>query len=130
MPSLGWAKYQDAALSIVAEPMPPLNPDQKRDRQLNIALRADELATLQTRADGAGLRLVVYARTVLLGEPARREIVILPSSLDRLAYQQWVRAGSNLNQIARRLNALDHVQAPEVEAALNEIRSLIADARR
>jgi hypothetical protein len=108
--------------------MAPLNPDQKRDRQLNVALRADELATLQARADAAGLRLVVYARTVLLGEPVKREIVILPSSLDRLAYQQWVRAGSNLNQIARRLNALGNVAAPEVEAALREVRALIAKA--
>lgn len=109
--------------------MAPLNPDQKRDQQLNIALRSEELATLQARADAAGLRLVVYARNVLLGEPVRREIAILPSSLDRLAYQQWVRAGSNLNQIARRLNALGSVTASEVEAALHEIRALIARVR-
>lgn len=67
---------------------------------------------------------------VLLGEAARQEIVLSPSRTDRLAFQQWVRAGSNLNQIARKLHALGHAAAPDVQAALEDIRALIAEARR
>lgn len=109
--------------------MTQTNPNKKRERQLNIALTSDEKATLQARADAVGLRLVVYARSVLLDEPVKREIVILPSSTDRLIYQQWVRAGSNLNQMARRWNALGSVSAPDLEAVLADIRALIAKAR-
>ncbi len=88
------------------------------------------MATLQTRADATGVRLVVYARSILLGEPVRREIIAAPARFDRLTYQQWVRVGSNLNQIARRLNGLEHIAAPEVAGTLEEIRALIAKAQR
>jgi hypothetical protein len=109
--------------------MPRLKQLVTRDHQLNVSLTLAEREVLQRRADAVGLRLAIYARAVLLGEEVRRETVILPSSSDRLVYQQWVRAGSNLNQIARRLNALGDVSASEVDLALRNIRELIARAR-
>lgn len=109
-------------------PRPPLLI--KRDQRLSIKLTRAEHALVQTRAEAAELRLAIYARMVLIGEPVRHEITLRPTGSDRLAYQQWVRAGSNLNQIARRLNGLGHVSGPEIEAALEEIRALIAEARR
>ena len=48
------------------------------------------------------------------------------SRYDRLVYSEWHRIGSNLNQVARQLNAFGSVQAPEVESVLRDIRSLIA----
>ena len=71
----------------------------KRDQRLVIKLTPAEYALLQTRAEAVGLRLV---------------------------YSEWHRVGSNLNQVARQLNAFGSVQAPEVEAVLRDIRSLIA----
>ena len=109
-------------------PRPPLII--KRDHRLVVKLTQPEHALVQTRADASGLRLAIYARVVLLGDEIRGEAVPPPSRTDRLVYQQWVRAGSNLNQIARQLNGFGHVAAPELEAALADIRILIAEARR
>ncbi len=102
----------------------------KRDRQLNIALRGDELARLQQRADAVGQRLVPFARAILLNEGVTVETVAIMSTSDRLTYQQWVRVGSNLNQIARQLNRFGNVSVAEVEGVLHDIRDLIARARR
>jgi hypothetical protein len=102
----------------------------KRDRQLNIALRSDELARLQRRADAVGLRLVPFARAILLNEGVRVETITNMSTCDRLTYQQWVRVGQNLNQMVRQLNRFGSVSAAEVEAVLQDIRDLIAEARR
>lgn len=101
-----------------------------RDRQLNIALRSDEFARLQQRADAVGLRLAPFARAILLNEGIAIETIAVASTFDRLTYQQWVRIGSNLNQIARQLNRFGNVSAAEVEAVLGEIRDLVARARR
>ena len=57
---------------------------QKRDRQLNVALRSDELAALQTRADARGMRLVDYARAALLNMRVASYSAVLPSRLERL----------------------------------------------
>jgi hypothetical protein len=100
-------------------------PDQKRDRQLNIALRQDELDELKARADASGTRLVDYARGVLLNMRVASYSIALPSRLDRLNHEQLKRIGNNLNQIARQLNALGQVSTPELEACLEELRQLI-----
>lgn len=106
------------------------NATPKRDRQLNIALRSDELARLQRRADAVGLRLVPFARAILLTEGVTFETIATMSTSDRLIYQQWIRVGSNLNQMARQLNRFGNVSAAEVEVVLRDIRDLIAEARR
>ena len=100
-----------------------------RDHQLNLSLTRAEYEVVRRRADAAGLRLVAYARVVLLHEEVHREGTVAVSTYDRLVYQQWARVGSNLNQVARQLNSLDSVAAPEVEAVLREIRDLIGRAR-
>jgi hypothetical protein len=41
----------------------------KRDRQFNVALTADEMATLRERAAEAGQPLIEYGRTALFGKP-------------------------------------------------------------
>ena len=104
----------------------PRGTDLRRDRQLNIALSADELAELAARADARGLRVVGYARATLLSMKVASYAVVLPSKLDRLNHEQLKRIGNNLNQIARQLNALGRVDMPELEACLAEIRALIA----
>jgi hypothetical protein len=105
--------------------MPRPTKDQRRDRQLNIALRGDEFAAIKSKADASGVRLVDYARTVLLNMRVASYAVALPSRLDRLNHEQLKRIGNNLNQIARQLNALGRYSEPELEACLQELRLLI-----
>jgi hypothetical protein len=98
----------------------------KRDRQLNIALRQDELSGLRARADACGTPLVDYARALLLNMRVASYSIALPSRLDRLNHEQLKRIGNNLNQIARQLNALGQVATPDLEACLKELRQLVA----
>jgi hypothetical protein len=105
--------------------MPRPTSDIKRDRQLNIALRSDELAELKTRADARGMLLVDYARAALLNMKVASYEVALPSKLDRLNHEQLKRIGNNLNQLARQFNALGQVSAPELDQCLRELRLLI-----
>jgi hypothetical protein len=108
--------------------MPRPKTHDKRDRQLNIALRADEIAALQARADARGMRLVDFARAALLTTSVRAYAVALPSRFDRLVHEQLKRIGNNLNQIARKLNAFGNSPQPELEACLTEVRRLIRKA--
>src|SRR5688572_7285623 len=102
--------------------MPRPTTDHRRDRQLNIALRSDELAELKARADARGAQLVDYARAALLNMRVASYAVVLPSKLERLNHEQLKRIGNNLNQIARQLNALGQV-SPDLDGCLQELRS-------
>lgn len=108
--------------------MPQPTNDHKRDRQLNIALRGEELAAIKAKADASGMRLVDYARGVLLNMRVASYAVALPSRIERLNHEQLKRIGNNLNQIARQLNAMGTHPAPELEACLRELRLLINQA--
>ena len=72
------------------------------------------------------MRLVDYARALLLNMRVASYSVALPSRLDRLNHEQLKRIGNNLNQIARQLNALGRVSAPDLQECLNELRHLIS----
>ena len=100
------------------------------DQQLNLSLTMAEYALLKLRAENLGQRVSSYARAILLHETVKVEAGSLASRYDRLVFQQWQRAGNNLNQIARSLNALEPVSSSEIDAALAEVRFLIAEARK
>lgn len=97
-----------------------LNP---RGKQLNIALRSEEFDNVKNRADAVGKRPVDFARETLLG--ADRELAPSVARFDRLVLEQLKRVGSNLNQIARQLNALGPVSLSELEQVLRELRDLL-----
>jgi Bacterial mobilisation protein (MobC) len=100
------------------------------DQQLNISLSLAEYALLRLRAEALGQRMSSYARAVLLNKTVRIEEGVMISRYDRLVFQSWQRVGNNLNQIARAMNTLQPVPPAEIEAALAEVRRLIAEARR
>ncbi len=100
-----------------------------RDHQQKLSFTGAEHEVLQRRADQAGMRLFAYARAVLLNEEVRQAVTVSLSTHDRLVYHQWIRVGSNLNQLARRLNALESVSADEIAAVMRELRELIARTR-
>lgn len=99
----------------------------KRDRQLNVSLTAQEFERLQRRARTAGMRLVDYGRWLLLrGAAAPAPQHPQASVEDRLTYQQLRRLGNNLNQIARRLHAFNESAPPSLEPLLHSIRTILA----
>ncbi len=97
-----------------------LNP---RGKQLNIALRPEEFDAVRDRADALGKRPVDFARDTLIGgDPGTVPSI---ARFDRLVLEQLKRVGSNLNQIARQLNALGPVSLGELEQVLRELRDLL-----
>jgi len=103
----------------------------KRDRQLNVALTAYERDSLRRRAAEAELCPVDFARWLLLSD--RRVLVRnapTMSRIERLLHVQWKRIGNNLNQIARRLNAMNIPAPPSLEPLLRDIRALLSRGHR
>ena len=104
-----------------------------RTTHLTIRLTPDERATIDASAERAGLTAGSYARQVLMGAPAprqvrrppveRRELVRL---LGNLGY-----VGNNINQIARVLNGggeADFAGLNEALAGLGTVRLAILKA--
>ena len=106
-----------------------------RQRQAAIRLRVtdDERAAIESRAERAGLTVAGYLRAVVFGKDtpqprAARRATIEAATLQRLLAELG-KIGSNLNQIARRLNqGKDDIPAPifaelaaELRAALREL---------
>jgi hypothetical protein len=100
-----------------------------RDRQLNFSLTAEELATLQARADAVGVRLIDYGRGILL--KTRRSANIANnasrphSKLERLNNIQLRRIGNNLNQLVHWHHRYRQPLPARLEPVLEEIRQLI-----
>src|SRR4051812_7032103 len=101
---------------------------EKRERQLNIALTQAELVAAKRRADEHGMRLVDFARAAVCSGAVNVETTIAAVTFDRLTLQQWKRAGNNLNQVARQLNALGRVAPADLDGVLGDIRRLIQQA--
>ena len=101
---------------------PPKAPDERRDARLpGPRLTAAELLHVETQAAAAGVGLAEYVRRCVLGrrvDPAR------PVADDRLLLE-LNRAGVNLNQIARALNA-DRPERADLAATLAELRDVLA----
>ena len=91
-----------------------------RDRILTVRLSAEEREAVDQAAERAGLVTGSYARQVLLGAPAprqvrrppveRRELVRLLGELGKI--------GGNLNQLAKAVNTGVVVYESEIDAAL------------
>lgn len=98
-------------------PAPKL-PEQKQLNRINVYLTDDELYELKRRA--AGLKLPKYLRDLGLSREA--PIINIPEGNYALA-DELRRLGSNLNQIARQLNAVQTFDSSELKALADEIRA-------
>jgi len=98
----------------------------KRDEQLNLRLTAYERESLSRRAAKAGLRLADFGRWLLLSD---RRVVVRNAppapEIEHLLFEQLKRLGNNLNQVARRLNAMNLPAPPSLEPLLRDIRALL-----
>jgi hypothetical protein len=97
-----------------------------RNRQLNIGLTDSERDRLMRRSAAAGMRPVDYARARLFAGRALPEAVTASGThLDPLLLHHLSRIGSNLNQIARQLNALRLPIPLDLEPVLRELRAIL-----
>ena len=107
---------------------PKLAPHERRDDHLpNIRVTTAEREELEARAARAGLTLTELTRRAVfsLNVPERSS----DTHLNSAALVELNRVGTNLNQIARALNAgrdLPH----SLEAALMDIRAAVAELAR
>ena len=87
----------------------------------------EEHAALNQKARDAGLSIGSYLRACGLGSPGPRARRNPPLNAELLAYAvaQLNRAGNNLNQLNKRLNAAQAVGAEESSAAIAETREAI-----
>jgi hypothetical protein len=103
---------------------------EKRDRQMNLKFTVQERAWIDARAAKTQLEPFEYARAQVLAEkpvPTRRAS---PHHLDPLFLTHLSRVGNNLNQIARKMHALNIPPPPSLENLLSTVRELLMQAAR
>ena len=101
---------------------------EKRVRRINFPIRlsAEERAVIDAAAERAGLTTSSYARQVLLGAPAPRQVRRPPVERRELArlLGELGKIGGNLNQLARAANQGLVVYDNEIAVALAGLRVL------
>ena len=100
-----------------------------RSTHLTIRLTPDERAAIDGASERAGLTSGSYARQVLLGAPAPRQVRRPPVERRELArlLGELGHAGGNLNQLARAANAGMPLLSSELRQALTGLR-VVRDA--
>jgi len=115
--------------AVVVPSQPSHSGSQKRQRvkSLQIAMTPDEFAVVRERAAAAALSPSSFGRAVLLGSPGPRARRSPPLNAELLAHAvaQLNKAGGNLNQIARILNAGQSVGGSEALDALAHTRAAV-----
>ena len=105
----------------------------RRGDTITVRVTPDERARIDDLSMQKGLSVGAFMRAAALGDPgvrARRRIPVDARLLRRLLGEAG-RAGNNLNQIARRLNAGGEADAAELQAALaahEDVRRAILEA--
>lgn len=102
------------------EPMPI---SELRTVRVNVYLHPDEAAELDRRRGSAGLQRGPYMRLAALNKLPRH----IPE-LNRSAWSELSRIGSNLNQLAREFNQGNSPLFDDVESALSELRAALIGA--
>lgn len=101
---------------------PSKNPQALRRFRLNLRLTASERARLDLAAAKAGITPSEYARRQILDG---RVIVREARDLSAGSFVQIVRIGTNLNQIARRLNAGGKQAPAELASLCRKVESIL-----
>ena len=100
-----------------------------RTKHLTVRLTPEERAAIDQAADRAGLTPGSYARQVMLGAPAPRQVRRPPVERRELArlLGEIGHVGSNLNQIARTMNFGNGIDAFDLKQTLGGL-GLVRDA--
>ncbi len=106
---------------------------EKRERKKRVTVRLlpGERAALVLKSQATELSLASYLRACALGDAGPRSRRRPPINAELLAYATAAlnRVGSNVNQIAHALNALQHPAAQDAAETLREVRAAVAQIR-
>lgn len=103
-----------------------LTPSLKRDYSINVSFNQSELSSIKTRALKHGVPLAVFIRQTSLDA-----VENLPIQVPEINTKRWIelsRSASNLNQIARSLNAHESVDIDTIKKALSDFRMSLISA--
>lgn len=97
-----------------------------RSTHITIRLTPEERSAIDNAAERAGLKSGSYARQILLGAPAPRQVRRPPIERRELArlLGQLGAVGNNINQIARAVNSGDELDDDEFAAAMVDLRAM------
>lgn len=97
-----------------------------RDKHLTIRLTAEERAKIDADSERAALTPGSYARGVLLGAPAPRQVRRPPIEKQMLArlLGSLGHIGANINQIARAVNTGEEADRTALYAAWSDLRTM------
>ena len=104
----------------------------QRHRTIGVSVTPEEHAAIAVKARASGKSQAAYLRACALGSPGPRARRSPPvnAALLALAVAQLNKAGSNLNQVARALNAAGAtLAANEAFTALAETRAAVVQIR-
>ena len=93
---------------------------QPRDKRLSLRLNAEEYSHLKRLAQTSGMKLEPTIRTLIMGENLR------PRPPDEMAdiNRQMSGIGTNINQIARRMNESGRVYGTDLEQVIQNQEQL------
>ncbi|MGP5383981.1 plasmid mobilization protein [Glutamicibacter arilaitensis] len=101
--------------------------DNLRTKKITIRLLPEELAELEKQAEAARIRLAVFARKKVTDSlPKSPRISPEAESSIRSVYAELGKIGSNLNQIARGINAANIAGA---QVSGDEVRQQVTEAK-
>lgn len=105
----------------------------QREKQCLVRLSPEEFARVTDKADKAGMATAAFMRAAALGDAGPRAQRRAPADKETLLriLGQLGKIGSNINQIARRLNSGERADLPVLEEALRaylELRNAIFEA--
>jgi hypothetical protein len=97
-----------------------------RTKHITIRLTPDERITIDGSAERAGLTSGSYARQILLGAPAPRQVRRPPIERRELArlLGELGSIGNNINQLARAANSGDAIDSSEFNRAMGWLREM------
>lgn len=98
----------------------------KRNNLIQVWLSDDELSKLDIQAQKCGLSRAAFLRQMICGIQPKE----LPSPDFRPMMRQLYYCGNNLNQIARKVNALNVIDAQHYEEALKLFRKTVIELNK
>lgn len=93
----------------------------KRTLRLYVRVTEQELKDIKNKAELAGMSVSEFARQQL----SNGQVVAAPSVGFIETIRELKRIGSNLNQIARKLNALEILPGPELKQGVDDIEKIM-----
>ena len=101
---------------------PRMAPEDKRSMRVNVRVSASEAAALQQKAEAAGMNVHAFTRAAALG---RRLPAASAGATDFETRHELRRIGTNLNQIAKAMNAGRDSLPHSLELACTQLTALL-----